>query len=130
MAGVIATIITILLFIGAGAWVGLILYWGLGKMGIWKFATYRRLKRRFKDYQFKDDILFWCIDKITKKWKYKDIRTISKYHEKKAEIIYTYLSLLKLSKEELQMLERGSINDGQRTNGVKGESSEIIPKIR
>jgi len=129
MVNVTTTIITIILFIGAGAWTLLILYWGLGKLGLWKFATYRRLKRRFKDYEFKDNVVIWCAEKIKRGWKFKDVRRISKYETNRGEIIFTYLSLTKLPKDDLEAIERGLVEkDGQRINGVEGESGEVIPK--
>ena len=107
MATATVTIITILLFLGAGAWIFVMAYWILGRLGIWKWATYRRLNKRYKKYEFKEEIINWCLPKIKNQWKFKDIRTISKYETDRGERIYTYLMLTKLPKGELeQLIER------------------------
>lgn len=130
IATITATIITIILFIGAGAWVFWMAYWMLGRFGIWQWATYRRLKKRYNDDPFDDKVVEWCLAKMDRKWRYKDIRTILKYEKDKGDVLYTWLSLSKLGKVEInELLERRSNNGRQKNIGVKEESSRTLPSF-
>ena len=93
-------IFTILFFLFFVGWIFWLCYWILGKFGIWKWATYRRLKRKFKNLEFREDAIEWCNQAIEKKWKFKDVRRFVKYEPVGSELLYTYLALKKLKKKE------------------------------
>ena len=131
MATLTVTLITIALFIGAGAWVFFMIKWILGRLGIWQWATYKRLSKRYKNEPFNNETLEWCLERMEKKWRYKDIRTILKYEKDKGEILYTYLALQKLPKEELKMLlERRSNNGRQKDIGTHKETRRTLPTFQ
>ena len=127
MASTSITIITIGLFLGAGAWMFLMAKWILGRFGIWKWATYKRLKKRYKNQPFNNEIVNWCLGRMERKWRYKDVKTILNYETDKGEILYTYLALQKLPKEELKMLLERRSNNGQENTGIKTESGRTLP---
>lgn len=81
-------------------WVFWLAYWILGKFGIWKWATYRRLRKKFKNLEFRADAIEWCNEAIEKNWKFKDVKRFVKYEPAGNELLYTYLALKKLKKEE------------------------------
>jgi hypothetical protein len=126
-------IITLFMFLGFVAWIGWMAYWMLGKFGLWKWATTKRLSRRFgKNYEFSKDAIDWCVDKIQKKWRYKDIRKFIGYEKNGSELHYTFLMLSKLTPIELSQItsERRLKNNGEQTTGrVKEEVSRSFPEL-
>lgn len=127
---IITTIIVIVMFVGIIAWVFLMAVWMLGKFGLWKWATYRKLKKRFKDADFNEDALEWCLDKIEKKWRYKDVRRFVKYENDAGELLYTFISLTKLNKKELtEIIERRLKNNEQQIRRTEEKVGRTLPKI-
>jgi hypothetical protein len=106
-------------------------YWILGKFGLWKWATYRKLKRRYKKFEFKDDAIKWAIDKIQRKWRFKDIRRFIKYEKNGGELLYTFMMLSKLSPQEIENITKKEVeNDGGQTiSRPKEEVKRTFPKI-
>lgn len=128
---IVIIIITLLMFLGFIVWIGWMAYWILGKFGLWKWATTRRLGKRFgKNFEFHDDSINWCLDKIQKKWKYKDVRKFVGYEKNGSELHYTFLMLSNLSPIELsQISERRLKNNGEQTvRGIKEEVSRSFPE--
>lgn len=124
--------ITLLMFLCLLGVIGFLLYWMLGKFGLWKFATRKRLSKRFgKNFEFSDDAIEWCLDKIQKKWKYKDVRKFIGYEKNGSELHYTFLMLSELSPIELsQIAERRLENNGEHTTGkFKEEIKRSFPEI-
>jgi len=128
----ITTIITGFMFLLFVLWLVWMAYWILGKFGIWRWATYHRLKRKYKDIYFKDDAIKWAVDKIEKKWKFQDVKRFIKYEKANGgELLYTYMSLSKLSPFELENITEKEVdNDGGQTiNRPEDEVSRTFPKI-
>ena len=115
---IIISIIFSFLFI---AWIFWMAYWILGKFGIWKWATYRRLKKKFKDLEFRDDAIEWCNNVIEKNWRFKDIKKFVKYEPAGSELLYTYLALIKLKKNKPKIERRTISNYYDRPSDNKSE---------
>jgi len=112
----ITLIITGFMFVLFVIWLFWMAYWILGKFGIWKWATYHRLKKRYKDVGFKDDAITWAVDKIHKEWKFKDIKRFVKYEKDGGELLYTFMALSKLSPLELENITEKEVDyDGGQT---------------
>ena len=103
------------------SWIFWMVYWILGKFGIWKWATYRRLKRKFKNLDFREDAIEWCNEAIEKKWKFKDVKRFVKYEPAGSELLYTYLALIKLKKKEPHIDERRDKYDRPSDNKPEEE---------
>jgi len=129
---ILILLITGIMFLLFIAWIFWMVYWMLGKFGLWKWATFRRLKRKFgENFVFKDDAIEWCLDKIQKKWKYKDVRKFIGYEPNGRELHYTFLTFDKISKQELDMItERRLKDNGEQTiGGFKEEVERTLPEI-
>ena len=100
-------------------------YWILGKFGLWKWATYRRLKKRYKDFEFDEKHIQWGVRAIQRKWKFKDVRRFIKYEPKGSELLYTYMMLEKLSPAEIQQISEKEVNDDARPS-----DSELKEEVR
>ena len=130
VSSALALIITGFMFLTFFICVFGVLFFILGKFGLWKWATYRRLKKRYKHLDFNDDALKWAIDKINKKWKFKDIRRFVKYEGKEGgELLYAFLVLSKLSPQELDSYKEVNDDGGQTTNRPEEEVSRTLPEI-
>lgn len=107
------------------------IYFALGKFGLWKFATYRRLKKRYRNLEFKDDAILWCVDKIKMKWRFKDIKRFTKYEPEGSELLYTFMALSKLSPSELELITTKEVkgDGGQTINRTEEEISRAFPEI-
>lgn len=121
----ITLILTGFMFLLFVIWIFWMIYWMLGKFGLWKFSTYRRLKRRYKNREFDDEEMKWAIDKIGKKWKYKDVRRFVKYEPNGSELLYTFMVLSKLKPEELESYKEVE-NGGQTNTSFKGEVEQTF----
>jgi hypothetical protein len=99
-------IITGIFFLLFVVWIFWLCYWILGKFGLWKWATYRRLKKKFKNLEFREDAIEWCNQAIDKKWRFKDVRRFVKYEPAGSELLYTFLVLTKLKKKEPHIDEK------------------------
>jgi|TARA_R100001530_G_scaffold25421_1_gene20492 hypothetical protein len=128
---IIVTIVTGFMFLLFMIWIGWSIYFALGKFGLWKFATYRRLKKKYRNTEFKDDAIVWAVDKIQKKWKFKDVRRFTKYETDGSELLYTFMSLSKLSPTELENINEKEVeeNGGQTINRPEEEIGRTLPEI-
>lgn len=127
---IITSIIVILMFIGLIAWIFVMVRLVLGKLGLWKWATYRRLKKKYKDFEFRDDALDWCLDKIVKQWEYKDVRRFVKHEKNGDELLYTFILLKKLNAEELaETIERRTENGGKDIIKPEEQVERTLPEI-
>jgi len=120
-------IITGIFFLLFVAWIFWMCYWILGKFGLWKWATYRRLKRKFRDLEFREDAIEWCNQAIEKKWKFKDVRRFVKYEPVGSELLYTFLALSKLKKNEPKIERRIISNYYDRPSDNKPEEEVRRP---
>lgn len=96
----IIILVTGITIIFASLWIFLMSYWILGKLGLWKWATYRRLKKKFKNLDFSDKNIEWSNHAIERKWRFKDVRRFSKYEQNGSELLYTFMVLDKLRRSE------------------------------
>jgi hypothetical protein len=78
-------------------------FWLLGKFGLWKLATYRRLKKKFRNLEFDENKIAWVNNALEKKWKYKDVLRFIKYERDGSELLYTFLVMEKLKKAEKEV---------------------------
>jgi hypothetical protein len=126
MATTLVTILTGIFFLLFVAWIFWMCYWILGKFGIWKWATYHRLKRKFKNLEFREDAIEWCNQAIEKKWRFKDVRRFVKYEPAGSELLYTYLTLVKLRKNEPK-IDKKEVNYYDRPSDNKPEEEVRRP---
>lgn len=132
MASPIVNAITIMLFIGLLAWIIFLGFKFLKRLGFWKAIKFRSLKRKYKDYEFKDNILNWCITANHRGWSYYDVKRFAKYESNKSERLYTFLMISKLTEQELEEFERGfeeNEKEYEEFKAVKGEIEEPYREI-
>jgi len=124
-------VISGIMFLVFVAFLFLMTYWMLGKFGLWKWATYRRLKKRYKDFEFKEDAIKWCADAMKKKWRFKDVRRFIKYERDGSELLYTYMMMMKLSPEEIKQISEKEVDDDARPsdNELKEEVRRAFQQI-
>ena len=128
MVSGIAVIITIFIFLLLFGALFFVIYWILGKFGIWKWATYRRLRRRYKNVDLSEEAIKWAMDKIFKKWKFKDVKKFVGYEKESGELLYTYMTLCKLSQYELDRYKEVD-DDGQAVGRTEEETKRTFPKF-
>ena len=122
---IIISIIFSFLFI---AWIFWMAYWILGKFGIWKWATYRRLKKKFKNLEFREDAIEWCNNAIQKKWRFKDVKRFVKYEPIGSELLYTFLALNKLNRNKPKIkMDKKEVNYYDRPSDNKLEEEVRRP---
>jgi hypothetical protein len=110
------------------AWIFWMCYWILGKFGIWKWATYRRLKKKFKNLEFREDAIEWCNNAIQKKWRFKDVKRFVKYEPIGSELLYTFLALNKLNRNKPKIkMDKKEVNYYDRPSDNKLEEEVRRP---
>ena len=102
MASTLTLILTGIFFLLFVAWIFWMCYWILGKFGLWKFATYRRLKKKFRDLEFNEEAIAWCNNAIERQWRFKDVRRFAKYEPNGSELLYTFMVLDKLNRQQMK----------------------------
>lgn len=85
----------VLTFIFFG-WILYMVYWLFKKLGFFRWLDYRKLKRKFPNYEFDDEILDFVRQMIKNKWRYEDVKRVTKHELKRDEILYTYILARKL----------------------------------
>jgi len=110
------------------AWIFWMCYWILGKFGLWKWATYRRLKKKFKNLEFREDAIEWCNNAIQKKWRFKDVKRFVKYEPIGSELLYTFLALNKLNRNKPKIkMDKKEVNYYDRPSDNKLEEEVRRP---
>lgn len=100
---ILSLIFTVIIFLIVFGVFTFAIFWILGKFGLWKWATYRKLKRRFKDTEFLEEHIAFCNNAIEKKWRYKDILRFIKYEKDGSKLLYTFLVMEELKKNERRL---------------------------
>jgi hypothetical protein len=100
----------------------LFFYWLPKYMGISKMWVHSRLKRKYKKgFNFDDNIIRLCEIAIARKWKYQDMKILTKNNPRADEILYTYFLTKKALKGGIQ-------SDGDRLRKFEGKIAEDIVK--
>ena len=112
-------------------WSLLMIHLGLRFMKIYDFFSHQRLKWKFKGKpKFEDEeIVYFVAIVIKRKWKYRDIKKITKNNPKQDEILYTYMIMSKLGKEYINNLLEGGGQNEERISRFEGKIVEDVTRF-
>lgn len=102
---------------GFFAWLCYCIYYIIARiLKIGNILTTYGLKKKYKNgIEYSDEVLNFCRYAVQNKWKFRDIRIITKKNPKRDEILYTYLMMKKLEKEnKLETKKSNKLQDFEK----------------
>lgn len=119
----VVPVITGVFLFGILTWLGYFLFFWLPKyLGISKFFVTRRLEKKYKrGFKFDDNIIRLCEIAVERRWKYQDMKLLTKNNPRGDEILYTYFLTQKA-------LKGGKQSNGDRLRKFEGKTAEDFVK--